>query len=129
MKKILVILILFFAFGCGDDATDPSDNELVGIWVRQLDTEELEYYKSLALDFRKDGTCITTITLSDGQVIVEDNTCTYENNTFVIKSYFCEGAEGKYTIIFRDNGIELKLLNDDCERSIIFIGFFEKVED
>ena len=126
MKKVLVILMLFFTFGCSDDANDPSENSIIGQWKTTFTSEQIADYDNLILDLRTDGNCFSTISTKKGKVETQDNAYTYDNGILTIKSQDCEGAEGKYTVIFRDNGIEFKLLDDECGRNIFFISFFEK---
>ena len=128
MKKILVIVMLIFAFGCGDDATEPSKDTIVGSWVRQFEAGELNDYQTFTLDFHEDGKCYSYTTSPLAKVKPITNDYTFENNTLVIKSEECEGVEGTYKVEFKNNGIELKLVSDNCYRSELFIGFFEKVE-
>ena len=128
MKKVLVIVMLIFAFGCSDDATDPSENTIVGEWIGRSiaiisDTGEPMIVR-LTLEFLNNG----TFKFISEQAEELNYTYTFENNVLIISSVECEGAEGKYTVEFRDNGIELNLLNDECERNKFFVGFFEKYE-
>ena len=118
--------MLVFALGCSDDATEPSENTIVGEWVRQFEIGELYDFQTFTLDFRDDGTCISIPTSEKGRFIPITNDYTYQNNTLVIKSEECDGVDGTYKVEFRDNGIELKLVHDDCDRSDLFSGFFEK---
>lgn len=120
--------MLIFAFGCKEDATEPSENTIVGKWIGRSiaiisDTGEPIIVR-LTLEFLNNG----TFKFISEQAEELNYTYTFENNVLIISSVECEGAEGKYTIIFRDNGIELKLLDDDCERNKFFVGFFEKYE-
>ena len=127
MKKILVIVMLIFALGCKEDATEPSENAIVGKWIGRSiaiisDTGEPIIVR-LTLEFLNNG----TFKFISEQAEELNYTYTFENNVLIISSVECEGAEGKYTIIFRDNGFELKLINDDCSyRNLLFTGFYEK---
>jgi hypothetical protein len=120
--------MLIFAFGCSDEGTEPSKNTIVGVWVRQFETGELNDYQTFTLDFRENGKCYSYVTSPLADVKPTTNDYTFINNTLIIKSEECEGVEGTYKVEFRNNGIELKLVSDDCYRSELFTGFFEKVE-
>lgn len=124
LKKVIVLLLFVFAFGCSDDTSSPEDNSIVGEWKRNFESNEIEDYESLILEFEQNGICNSTIATKNGKIENQVNNYTFSDNTLVITSQDCEGAEGVYDVEFRDNGIELELLDDDCERSIFLTGFF-----
>ena len=127
MKKILVIVMLIFAFGCSDDATEPSENSIVGKWKMEYIGEIGKEYDDLVLEIDKNGKFITFLKNHRGKIEDLEHNYTYSTNVFTISSLECEGEEGKYTVEFRDNGFELKLINDDCSyRNLLFTGFYEK---
>jgi hypothetical protein len=126
MKKILVILLLVFAFGCSDDATEPSRNELVGMWMMDVTPQGILEKSLLILKFSSNNEFTK---IQDGSGFgTSDYQGTYSINGDVITFVGgdCRKVEGKYKFKFRDNGVEFTLIEDECKEREYVVGFFEK---
>ncbi len=128
MKKVLVIVMLIFAFGCSDDATEPSENTIVGKWKSELFILALEdgtlvnTYR--VLEFNNNGTYSFYHEDEELDLLNDSGTYTISNNELTILNNECLGIEGKYEVLFDDNGFEIKLKEDDCERNHILSDFY-----
>ncbi len=128
MKKVLVIVMLIFAFGCSDDGTNPSENELVGEWMYNNTPQGIFEKSYIVLEFKEDGEFIKNqLTFGVGEANIV-GTYSINNDIIVLESYECGPIEGKYKFEFRDNGVEFTLIEDECEKRDYVVYFFEKVE-
>ena len=126
MKKILVMLMLVFAFGCSDDSTEPSKETIVGKWMKLIDDKEEYNFDILIMEFDKDGKYIAIAYTPGSERDTLNGNYTYENNSITLNDNECEGKEGKYKLEFRNNGVDFKLIEDECDRSALITGFFDK---
>ena len=128
MKKILVMIMLIFAFGCSDDATEPSENSIVGKWDRFYEEIADQTNVFFVIEFKANGELYFEIENSTKKNNSAKGTYTLVDNILTIEDDACEGDIGKYNLEFKDNGIELTLIEDECERGLYLPGFFKKVE-
>ena len=128
MKKILVIVMLIFAFSCSDDGTKPEPYEIVGKW-KSNNTEEGEINQSLlVVEFTKEGKYILSIDIFNPTKALDDGNYTLDNDKITIVSKECENIKGNYRFEFKNNGVEFYLIDDECSRSKSITGFFEKYD-
>ncbi len=128
MKKVLVIVMLIFAFGCSDDGTNPEPHEIVGKWVMDVTPQGILEKSFLILEFSNNNEFTK---IQEGFVLgTSDYQGTYSINGDVITFVGgdCKKVEGKYKFKFRDNGVEFTLIEDECEDREYVVGFFEKYE-
>ncbi len=127
MKKILVILMLVFAFGCSDDAKVIAENSIVGRWKKEFKGEIEREWITLILDFANNGKFVSKLYSVGENIDVMEYNYTFSNNILIISSEECTGDDGKYRVEFKNNGFELKLIDDKCDnRNLIFTGFYAK---
>ncbi len=127
MKKILVIVMLIFAFGCSDDATAPIESELVGKWksyFTRVDEEGKSSTALLILDFNSDGTFNLSVDPSSEFTVNEKGTYTISDEILTITNNACGDFKGGYKFEFRDNGLKLIRIQDDCARNNLLLLFY-----
>lgn len=128
MKKILVILMLVFAFGCSDNGTQPDLDSIVGTWktpVIFIDSEDKENSKIIfVLKFEENGNFQLSNELAEDVMINENGTYTVIGDTLSIINSKCEDSVGKYKFEFKDNGVEITQIADDCINNNFIDRFF-----
>lgn len=125
MKKILVIVILTFAFGCSDDATSPQEKLRQELFtykrsVTVIDDNNQTSEALAVVEFEDNG----EYTISLDNVNIEDGIYTVSQDTLIVVNNECKDIEGKYNYIFKDNGVEFIIIEDDCSNNFILNGFF-----
>ena len=126
MKKILVIVMLIFAFGCSDDVTEPSKDTIVGKWSKDLrDIKGLENF-ILILEFSENGEYFSSNALGDSDSKIFEGTYTFADNIITLKDSKCKEVEGKYELEFIGNIVDFKLIKDECDRANYIEGAFVK---
>lgn len=121
LKKILVILLLVFAFGC-NDSTGPVDESVVGMWTKEI-REDI-----FVIEFIQDGK-YKTFNISEGkQEVVVNGTYSVSSNIITMNDTKCEDEEGKYSFDRKNEGIEFVLIEDECNRNEVMPGFFKKYD-
>lgn len=132
MKKILVIVMLIFAFGCSDDATNPEPHELVGKWKTSFRIEHESSEDSvliiLNLEFFNNGTFEMRNEQPEEEIINEYGIYTISNDELIIENGHCAPENGRFEFEFKNNGVEFTRIEDECMHNIAFINFFEKYE-
>lgn len=126
MKKILVIVMLIFAFGCSDDATEPSENTIVGAWMKQMDSEDVDIPDVLIMEFTEEGKYNAIGVDKDNKRDTLVGSYTLNNNRISFSDEKCDDTKGIYDLVFKDNGVEFVLVDDECDRSNFITGFFDK---
>ena len=133
MKKVLVIVMLVFAFGCSDDATEPSENTIVGKWKTFIRFAELNgqtYPGKVILDFDNIGNYKISFEELPGEEIPEkfiyqdEGKYTISEDILTVVNNECENIEGKYKFEFKDNGLEFMIIEDDCNRNHSISSFY-----
>lgn len=126
MKKVLVMILVLFAFGCSDDATEPSENMIVGKWMRFYDEVDDDEDVLMVIEFTEDRKFTASNVLDENENGKINGVYSVANNIITMNDEDCEGIEGKYELEFRDNGVEFILIKDECDRSDYMTGFFDK---
>jgi hypothetical protein len=126
MKKILVILMLVFAFGCSDDAVQPRVNPVVGNWFREVEAKEEYGFDALIMKFNNDGKYVAISVEWEGKNDTLLGNYTYENYKIVLYDEDCKEVPGNYEVDPIDNGLRFILIDDECDRSDLINGFFVK---
>ena len=126
MKKILVIVMLIFAFGCSDDVTEPSKDTIVGKWTKEIQSEEGDKIYHLTIEFTKEGKYIafTDKDIDSKEILIGEYT--YINKIITLNDDQCEDMEGKYELEFIGNIVDFKLIKDECDRANYIEGAFVK---
>ncbi len=128
MKKVLVIVMLIFAFGCSDDGTNPSENELVGVWktIYSVYNDDDGTYVDvlLILEFFNTGSFRMINEQPEELIFSEQGTYTIKDNIITINNNKCETEEGSYEFVFKDNGVEFTRIEDECKNNNILGTFF-----
>ncbi len=119
MKKVLVILMLIFAFGCSD-STGPEEGTVIGKWMKEIEE------RIFVIEFTQDGKYTTSIELEEEQEIVVNGTYLISSNIIIMNDPKCKDQEGKYSFERKNEGIEFVLVEDECNRNEVMPGFFEK---
>ncbi len=126
MRKILVIVMLIFAFGCSDDATEPSENTIVGKWMKDVTKKDDSEINILVIEFTEDGKYI----VQNGKAIEDEyiliGSYTYTNDILTMSDEKCEDMDGKYKLEYRNNGVDFIIVEDECDRNEFIPGFFDK---
>ncbi len=126
MKKVLVIIMLIFAFGCKEDVTSPNKNELVGKWKKDFVSGIKVKYDKIIIEFTNDNKVIHTAANSEVKSESLIGSYNYDNGIVILIDTDCKEVPGKYELEFRNNGVEFKLIDDECLRKEVITGFFEK---
>lgn len=129
MKKILVILMLVFAFGWINEAIAVDNNTIVGKWKKDFPEIEDKNSINFIMELLKDGTLSFSFFASDLFIDEVSGTYTYSDNIITLLDEENENIEGKYSIEFKENVLEFTLIEDECKRSTLLPGTFKKVED
>ncbi len=127
MKKVLVILMLFFAFGCSEETTAPVESELVGKWksyFTRVDEEGKSSTALLILDFNSDGTFSLSADPSSEFTVNEKGTYTISDVVLTITNNACGDLKGGYKFEFRDNGLKLIRIQDECGHNNLLLLFY-----
>jgi uncharacterized protein (TIGR03066 family) len=127
MKKVLVILMLIFAFGCSDDVTAPVDSELVGKWktnFTRVDEKGESSVALLILEFKNDGTFSLSSNKSSEFMININGTFSVTDDILTVINYACGDIKGGYKFKFRDNGIKLTEIQDECGNNSLLNLFY-----
>ncbi len=126
MKKILVIVMLIFAFGYSDDETEPSENTIVGKWSKDESKEREINQSLLVVEFTNDGKFTLSVDVIFEPKILDEGSYSIDGNEIEIVSGQCEIIKGKYRFEFKNNGVEFILKEDECEAREYLVGFYEK---
>ena len=129
MNKVLVLVILIFGFGCSDDATEPSESTIVGEWMRQINSEHDDDIDVLVLEFKMNGEFFAIGVSKDLKYDTLNGSYTYRNNIISLTTEKCEDEIGKYEYDFKNNGINLKLIEDECDRNEYIPEFYDKYKE
>lgn len=129
MKKVLVIVMLIFAFGCSDDATEPSENTIVGSWMKQIDSGDDDMPDVLVMEFTKEGKYYAIGVGDDNKRDTLVGSYTLDNDRVVLVDEECDDTKGNYDLVFKDNGVEFVLVDDECDRVNFITGFFDKYKE
>ncbi len=135
MKKVLVIVMLIFAFGCSDDGTNPEPNEdsIVGKWktfITFAEENSQTYPGIVILDFDNIGNYKISFEELPGEEIPEkfiyqdEGKYTISDDILTVVNNKCENIEGTYKIKFKDNGVEFMIIEDDCNRNHFISDFY-----
>lgn len=133
MKKILVILMLVFAFGCSDDVTAPEPHEIVGKWKTYIiftDENSQTYPGVVVLYFDNVGNYNISFQGLPGEEIPEkfiyqdEGKYSISEDILTVVNNECENIEGKYKFEFKDNGVEFMIIEDDCNRNHSISDFY-----
>ena len=127
MKKILVIVLLIFAFGCSDDATAPIESELVGKWksyFTRVDEEGRSSTALLILVFNSDGTFSLSADPSSEFTVNEKGTYIISDEVLTITNNACGDLKGGYKFEFIDNGVKLIRIQDECGNNNLLSLFY-----
>jgi len=126
VKKILVIALLTFTMGISEVATGEEQDSIVGRWMKELNIEALKDYDILDIEFTKEGKYYAITVLEDTRKDTLIGDYTFEKDIITFKDDECKEVVGKYKLEFKDNGVDFQLIDDDCNRSYIIEGFFDK---
>lgn len=132
MKKILVIVMLIFAFGCSDDATAPIESELVGKWksyFTRVDEKGKSSTALLILDFNSDGTFSLSVDPSSEFTVNEKGTYSILDDVLTIINNTCGDLKGGYKFEFRDNGLKLTRIQDECGHNNLLLLFYYNYDE
>jgi hypothetical protein len=117
-----------FAFGCEEETTAPIEKPLVGKWMKDVRNNNVNKMDILVLEFTEfgqylayDGTKKKGSNTLVGNYVINDNIIT-------LSDFECDLTDGIYEIEFKDNGVNFKLIEDECNRSFLIKGFFEKYD-
>lgn len=128
MKKILVIVLLIFAFGCKEDTTGPNENELVGKWKKLVSVRDIENNQYIdiliVLQFEENARFQITTESTEESLINENGTYSVMGDTLSIINNKCEDSVGEYKFEFKNNGVEFTRITDDCNYNNIINRFF-----
>ncbi len=129
MKKILVIIMLVFAFGCSDDGTNPVETNLVGKWYKDFtiikDGSNESIQVLLILEFFNNGTFKMINEEPEEEIVNDHGTYTLSNDVLTIVNSKCDNIEGKYKFEFEFNSVQFTRIEDECINNNIIIGYFE----
>lgn len=131
MKKILVILMLVLAFGCSDEATAPVDSELVGKWktvFSGVDQEGIPFDDTFILEFKDNG--IFSLSSQQPSRITINITGTYSvsSDVLTIINNACGDIKGGYRFEFKDNGLDIVEIQDECGNNSFLPQFYYSFE-
>lgn len=125
MKKVLVIVMLIFAFGCKEDVAAPEDIDIVGNWARVDNTDKSDTINIKDISFSKDGKCYIQYRYIINQF---PDTCRYSfssDHILTITGGTCGDVTDKFKVVSKNKGIEFILLEDECDRAEKLPGYFE----
>ncbi|MCB0703511.1 MAG: hypothetical protein R2863_02285 [Candidatus Kapaibacterium sp.] len=128
MKKILVIIMLFFAFGCSDDSEITKENSIVGKWkfnfqIVQAHSDNLsdknkkDNYVLEVLEFNENGIYNIYQTNHIGTSQVDQGKYTYINGILTISNDKCNGLESKYEVEYQKSFIRVNIINEACQEN------------
>lgn len=130
LKKILVILLLVFAFGCSDDATEPSENTLVGKWesVARFGNEDNGNVIILTyvLEFSNDGRYSAYDLTEDKEFINKEGTYSISNDSLTILNKECQNIEAMYKVIIDGDEMRIETIQNECESNQSISGLYNK---
>jgi len=122
MKKIFFILFTVLLFSCSDDSTNPSEDSIVGTWLKEgiIDEEEYAFYivfneTNEYYVYSKDGV---------GEGASEAGTYILDGNDITMTDSGCEG-DGIYSLNYSDNQVIFTPIDDDCDRRNYMTGVFK----
>lgn len=125
MKKILLLIMLIFAFGCSDDTTSSSENSIIGKWKANVTPKGIFEQSYLILQFTVDGNFTKTNEPEWLEISNIKGTYSISNKTITVISEECGEVIGNYEFEFRDNGVEFILVDEECEEREYLVDFFE----
>ncbi|PKL81330.1 MAG: hypothetical protein CVV25_00915 [Ignavibacteriae bacterium HGW-Ignavibacteriae-4] len=126
VKKILVIVMLTFTFGCSDDAEISEENSIVGKWKYNfqivqgpsdylLDTIKKDNYVLELLEFKENGIYYIYQTNYVGTNLVEQGKYSYMNKILTISNDKCNRLESKYEVEYNENYIRVFTISEPCQ--------------
>jgi uncharacterized protein (TIGR03066 family) len=127
MKKVLVILMLFFAFGCSEETTAPVESELVGKWkttYNGVDEEGTSFNELFILEFNINGTLSLTSQQPSRLTINLTGTYSVSGDVLTIINNACGDLKGGYKFEFKDNGVDIKEIQDECGNNSFLPRFY-----
>lgn len=132
MKKILVIIMLVFVFGCSDDATAPEESPIVGMWATTFTVlvEETSDYIDVfvVLKFMDNGNYIVYSNQPDILTFNEEGTYKINDNELKVVNSKCADTEGIYRVEFIDNGLDITQIEDECSYNSVLHDIFFKFD-
>jgi len=126
LKKILVLIMLFFAFGCSYDSEISKENSIVGKWKfnfqivqgtsdNLFDKNKKDNYVLEVLEFNENGIYNIYQTNHIGTSQVEQGKYTYINGILTISNDKCNGLESKYEVEYNENYIRVFTISEPCQ--------------
>ncbi len=130
MKKVLVIVMLIFAFGCSDDATEPSENTLVGKWesvaiFRNEDKGEA-IVVTYVLEFSNDGKYSAYDLTEDKEYINREGTYSISNDSLTTINKECPNIEAMYRVILDGDEMRIETIKNECGSNQSISGLYSK---
>lgn len=122
MKKVIFILFTVLLFSCSDDSTNPSEDTIVGTWLKEgiIDEEEYAFY----IVFNESNEYFVYSEDGIGEGASEAGTYTLNENEITMTDSGCEG-DGIYSLEFSDNQVVFTPIEDDCNRINYMTGTFK----
>lgn len=131
LKKILVIIMLVFAFGCEENVTEPSESEytIVGTWGKLKEITDKRDTIFIYLEFKVDKIIYLTSKIG-GQEIerIEGSYIKTGDKITVVDSKF-ESENGIYSFKINGEMLELILKEDETERRNYFPGIYKRLDE
>ena len=130
MKKVLVMILVLFAFGCSNDATEPSENTLVGKWesVARFGNEDNGNVIILTyvLEFSNDGRYSAYDLTEDKEFINIEGTYSISNDSLTTLNKECQNIEAMYRVIFDGDEMRIETIKNECESNQSISGLYSK---
>lgn len=127
MKKVYFIIFILLMFSCSDDSTNPSEDQIVGKWEKEVNIENDNAI--MIIDFKDNGDYFV-YRIDEGDLdLAQTGTYTIENDNIKMTDDGCDEIIGEYRLEFSDNQIKFITINDECERAIYVRGTYDKTEE